>query len=95
VKKDESKKPEKALPGWTIAPPGHELRLRMSGLLWPEAAERIANSAYLARERIRAGQVIYFASSPIFRAGAPGTTRLFMNAVVFAPGLGARQPLIP
>ncbi|RKZ08455.1 peptidase, partial [bacterium] len=37
-------------PGWIIAPPGYELRVRMSGLLWPEAVQRIANSACLARE---------------------------------------------
>src|SRR5207237_10852613 len=79
AKKDDAKKPEKLPPGWTIAPPGHELRLRMSGLLWPEAAERIANSAYVAREGIRSGQVILFASSPMFRGGAVGTTRIFSN----------------
>jgi hypothetical protein len=67
----------------------------MSGLLWPEAAERLANSAYLTRERIKAGQVICFASSPMFRAGAVGTTRLFTNAVVFGPGLGTSQPIVP
>jgi hypothetical protein len=95
AKKDDTKKPEKPLPGWTVAPPGHELRLRMSGLLWPEAAERIANSAYVAREKISSGQVILFASSPMFRAGALGTTRIFENAVVYGPGLGASQPIRP
>jgi hypothetical protein len=95
TKKDDAKKAEKTLPGWTIAPPGYELRLRMSGLLWPEAAERLANSAYLTREQIKAGQVICFAASPMFRAGAVGTTRLFTNAVVFGPGLGASQPIVP
>jgi len=95
AKKEEPKKPEKLPPGWTVAPPGHELRLRMSGLLWPEAAERIANSAYVAREGIRSGQIILFSSSPIFRAGALGTTRLFSNAVVYGPGAGASQPNRP
>ncbi|MSU48097.1 MAG: hypothetical protein EXS37_03245 [Opitutus sp.] len=95
AKKEDAKKPEKIPPGWTVAPPGHELRLRMSGLLWPEAAERIANSAYVAREGVRSGQVILFASSPMFRAGALGTTRIFSNAVVYGPGLGASQPIRP
>jgi hypothetical protein len=80
-------------PGWVIAPPGHELRVRMSGLLWPEAAERIANSACVARENVGAGQVILFASNPLFRASTPGTTRLFTNAVVFGPGMGTDQTI--
>ncbi len=82
-------------PGWAVAPPGFELRLRMSGLLWPEAAGRIAHSAYVTRERIGSGQVILFASSPTFRAGALGTARIFANALVYGPGLGASQPIEP
>jgi hypothetical protein len=87
--------PQKPKPGWTIAPPGHELRLRMSGLLWPEAAERLANSAYVVREQVGAGQVILFASDPNFRAATHGTARLFMNAAVLGPGLGTSQPIKP
>lgn len=95
-KKDDAKKDEtKPPPGWTIAPPGFELRLRMSGLLWPEAAERIANSAYVARESVEAGQIILFASGPNFRAATLGTMRIFHNAVVCGPGMGARQPIKP
>ena len=82
-------------PGWTIAPKGQELQLRMCGLLWPEAAERLANSAYVTRERIGSGQVILFASDPNFRAGALGTRRLFSNAIVLGPGMGASQPIKP
>ena len=84
-----------ASPGWTIAPPGHELRLRMSGLLWPEAANRLANAAYMTRERIGSGQLILFASEPTFRAAALGTIRIFANAVVYGPGLGASHPIEP
>lgn len=80
-------------PGWTIAPPGYEMRMRMSGLLWPEAAERIANSACVARDKVGDGQVILFASNPLFRASTPGTERLFINAVVCGPGMGADQPI--
>jgi hypothetical protein len=93
--KDDSKKDEKPAPGWTLAPKGYELRLRMSGLLWPEAAERVANAAYVTREGIGAGQVILFAGDPTFRGGALGTARLFENAVVFGPGMGASQPIQP
>ncbi len=88
-------KDSKPAPGWTLAPPGYELRLRMSGLLWPEAADRLAHSAYLTRERIGNGQVILFASSPTFRAGALGTTRIMANALVYGPGMGANQTIKP
>lgn len=67
-------------------------RLRISGLLWPEARARIADSAWLTVERQGAGQVILFASSPVFRGWFTATARLFANAVVYGPGLGANQP---
>jgi hypothetical protein len=97
-KKDGDKKEEKKeepKPGWLLAPPGYELRLRMSGLLWPEAADRLAHGAYLTREAVGAGQVILFSGDPTFRAAARGTTRLFMNAVVMGPGMGASAPIRP
>ncbi len=81
--------------GWSAIPADHELRLRMSGLLWPEAAARIANSAYLTRERLGNGQVILFASTPTFRGATMGTTRLFLNAVVYGPGCGADPAILP
>ena len=37
---------------WSDLPPGKNLNVRMSGLVWPEASQRIANSAYLTRERV-------------------------------------------
>ncbi|TVQ62988.1 MAG: peptidase [Phycisphaerales bacterium] len=86
-------KPARPLLGWAPAPEGHTLRLRMSGLLWPEAAHRIANSAYVTRERVGAGQVILFASNPVFRGAALGTERVFTNALIYGPGMGTRQPL--
>jgi hypothetical protein len=67
----------------------------MSGLLWPEAADRIADTAYLTRERIGAGQVILFASNPTLRAGALGTSRVLANALVYGPGMGATQAIKP
>lgn len=81
--------------GWARNPPGQDLVLRMSGLLWPEAAVRIANSAFVTRERVGDGQVILFACSPTFRGATLGTSRVFENAIVFGPGLGARAPIIP
>jgi hypothetical protein len=92
-KKDDKK--EEPKPGWLLAPPGFELRLRMSGLLWPEAADRIANSAYCTQERIGNGQVILFSNSPTFRDAARATTRLMSNAIVCGPGMGASQPIRP
>jgi len=68
-------------------------RLRLSGLLWPEARERIGDSAYCTVEGQGSGQVILFASSPVFRGWFRGTARLLANAVVYGPGAGARQPV--
>ena len=36
---------------WSDIPAGNDLNIRMSGLVWPEASARIANSAYLTQER--------------------------------------------
>lgn len=94
-KDDKDEKKEEPKPGWLLAPPGFELRLRMSGLLWPEAADRLAHGAYATREPVGAGQVILFSGNPTFRAATRGTTRLFMNAVVMGPGMGASAPIKP
>lgn len=94
-KDDKDDKKDEPKPGWLLAPPGFELRLRMSGLLWPEAADRLAHAAYCTQERVGAGQVILFAGNPTFRCAARGSTRLFMNAVVMGPGMGASQPIRP
>ncbi len=67
-------------------------RLRLGGLLWPEARERIADSVWLTRERRGSGQVILFAQHPSFRGNWPGTVRLLGNAVVLGPGAGANPP---
>jgi hypothetical protein len=88
-------KPEPARIGWTALPPGTEMHLRQSGLVWPEATHRIANTAYVTREGFGRGQIILFATSPTFRSAAQGTTRVFLNAVVYGPGLGATQSIKP
>ena len=70
-------------------------RVRLGGLLWPEARERCADSAWLTVERRGAGQVIAFRGHPVFRGAWRGTARLFANAVVLGPGVGTSQPLVP
>jgi hypothetical protein len=67
--------------------------LRLAGLLWPEARERIADSACLTRESLGSGQIILFAGMPAFRGYHQATARLFANAVIYGPGLGASQPV--
>ena len=57
-------------PAIRLAP---EKRLRLGGLLWPEARARIADSAWLVEERLGKGRVISFAASPVFRGSWRGT----------------------
>ena len=80
---------------WSDIPPGKELNVRMSGLLWPEAAQRIANSAYLTRDRIGKGQLILFSGEPNFRGATLGTNRVWLNAVVYGAGLGTEPRINP
>ena len=68
-------------------------RLRVSGLLWPEAAERLADSAYLTQERVGQGQVILFAAQPGYRGTMRSSGRLFANAAELGPGVGASAPI--
>lgn len=97
ARKEGEKKDRKDAPrvGWCALPPGTEMHLRMSGLLWPEAAHRLANAACVTRESYGRGQIILFATPPTFRGGARGTTRLFLNAVAYGPAWGASQPVRP
>ncbi len=68
-------------------------KLRIEGLLWPEARERLEGSAYLTVEHIGHGQLILFAAEPGFRGFHKATGRLLENAVVYGPGVGADQPI--
>ena len=70
-----------------------EDQLRLSGLLWPEARKRWANTAYAAVERVGNGQVILFVCDPFYRGFLEGTGRLLLNALILGPGLGASQPV--
>ncbi|MFP4276511.1 MAG: M14 family zinc carboxypeptidase [Wenzhouxiangella sp.] len=81
------------LVGWAPVPAGQELRVRASGLLWPEARERIASAAWVTRESVGRGQVILFAHAPAFRAAQLGAMRVLENAIILGPGMGTSEPI--
>jgi len=66
--------------------------IHRAGLLWPEAAGRLARTAYAVRESSGRGQVILFLDHPVFRGWMMGTRRLFVNALLYGPGLGTDTP---
>ncbi len=81
---------------WTAVPKQYRLRMRVSGLLWPEASLRLAGSAWLLREGHGMGQVILFAQPPAFRGSTLAGLRALANAIVLGPGLGAQgEPVLP
>lgn len=63
-------------------------RLHLGGLLWPEAAGRLARTAYATREGLGRGQAILFLDEPVFRGWTLGTRRLLLNALFLGPGMG-------
>ncbi len=67
--------------------------LRLSGLLWPEARERLARSTYATREPCGNGQLILFAGQPNYRASFEGAERLLINALLLGPGFGSAQTI--
>ncbi|PJA26256.1 MAG: hypothetical protein CO189_11790 [candidate division Zixibacteria bacterium CG_4_9_14_3_um_filter_46_8] len=75
-------------PVTTVGRFGDANSLRVSGLLWPEARERLAKSAYMTRESVGNGQLILFAESPYIRAYCHATRGLFVNTLLYGPGLG-------
>ncbi len=94
VKKSKDDEDKTKAIGWYSLPEDRDLHIRMSGLLWPEAAQRIANSAYLTRESLGRGQIIMFSGEPIFRGATLGTNRLLLNAIVYGPGMGTRPNIV-
>ncbi len=66
-----------------------ENKLRLSGLLWPEARQRWAGTAYLTREYKGGGQIIMFLGNPNMRAYFYGTRQMFANAILYGPGMGS------
>lgn len=95
VLENDSQAAEQALL-WTAVPDKQRLRMRLSGLLWPEAALRLAASAWLVREDHGHGQVILFAQPPAFRGSTLAGLRALANAIVLGPGLGTEgEPVLP
>jgi hypothetical protein len=68
-------------------------KIRLSGLLWPEARERWSETIAVSRESVGHGQIILFAVQPNFRAYFHGGERLLLNAIFLGPGFGVRTPL--
>jgi hypothetical protein len=63
-------------------------RIRLSGLLWPEARGRWSQTAYATREGKGSGQIVLFADTPNFRAYFHGGERMLLNAIFLGPGFG-------
>ena len=63
-------------------------RVRLSGLLWPEARERWSETAFATREGRGSGQIVLFADTPNFRAYFHGGERMLLNAIFLGPGFG-------
>ena len=68
-------------------------QLQLGGLVWPEAAGRMAQTAWLTRESKGRGQVVLFATDPSFRGYFWGSQRPFLNAALLGPGLGAAHTI--
>ena len=66
--------------------------LVVSGFAWPgNTARLLGGAAHAVAERAGDGQVVLFASDPNFRLVWRATTRLFANAVLLGPSLGAER----
>jgi hypothetical protein len=70
-----------------------EKKIRVAGLVWPEARDRWGKSAWLVRETKGKGQVIVFATLPNFRGYFHGAERLLLNAMFLGPGFGTRRTI--
>ncbi len=81
--------------GWSAVPPGHQMYVRQSGLMWPEAVQRMANAALVTRERVGRGQVILLGFEPNFRGTMTEGRRVLLNAIVMGPGAGASNVIEP
>lgn len=59
----------------------------LTGVVWPEAEERLAGSLLVSFERQGRGAVVLFAQDPDYRLFWRGTVPLFLNAVMIGPSL--------
>lgn len=57
--------------------------LKLSGYISSENERKLAQTAYVIREREGRGYVVMFADNPVFRGFWDGTTRLLLNAIFF------------
>jgi hypothetical protein len=57
--------------------------LKLSGYIAAENEKKVAQTAYVIRERQGRGFVVMFADNPVFRGFWDGTTRLLLNAIFF------------
>jgi hypothetical protein len=68
-------------------------RLRLAGLVWPEARERWGDTVWATREGVGRGQVVLFATMPNFRGYFYGAERVLLNALLLGPGLGTARTI--
>ncbi len=61
-------------------------RLVAGGYAWDGSQNQLPQKAFLIHQPLGRGHVIAFAEDPNFRAAAPATGLLFINAVVLGPG---------
>jgi hypothetical protein len=59
----------------------------LTGVVWPEAEERLAGSLLVSVEPAGRGAVVLFAQEPDFRLFWRGTAPLFLNAVLYVPSV--------
>jgi hypothetical protein len=61
--------------------------LLVSGFIWPDTEDQLDGTAWLIDEPTGQGHVVMIAGDPNFRLFWPGTSRVFLNAVMLAPTL--------
>jgi len=81
--------------GWSSVPAGNDVYVRQSGLLWPEATQRLTNAPLVTREALGKGQVILIGFEPNFRGTMAEARRVLFNAMVFGPGMGTEGAVRP
>ena len=70
----------------------HPPSLRLSGFAWPDNTERLLRgTAAVVEEPLGDGHVILSANGPSFRMLWRSSTRLWLNAVLYAPALHGNE----